>query len=227
VNIEPADFNREIAAPITGRRIGVFTEYVELAADEIQKAIHEAVKVFRQLGCAADNVSLPCQRFAVGASFAVMGTEAYALHEPFLRQHGDKYAPDVRRRLLAAAFVTGRDYVNAQRVRRHIQNEIDSVLERYDCLIAPTLAVAAPRVDQREVAINGKAVRVRPAVTMFTRLCNLSGHPVLAVPCGFNSEGLPLSMQIVGRSFDEATILRMGYAYQQATDWHRRRPPCS
>ncbi len=111
--------------------------------------------------------------------------------------------------------------------RRLLRDEVDSVLDRFDCLLAPTTAIAAPPVDAKEVSIGDRKMRVRPAITMFTRLFNLTGHPVLALPCGFNSEGMPLSMQLVGRAFDEATILRLGKAYEGATDWHQRRPPCA
>jgi aspartyl-tRNA(Asn)/glutamyl-tRNA(Gln) amidotransferase subunit A len=94
-----------------------------------------------------------------------------------------------------------------------------------DCLLAPTLPIAAPPVTAAEVYIGDRTESVRLALTLFTRLFNISGHPVVCLPCGFNQEGMPLSLQLVGRGFDEETILRLARAYEEATAWHTRRPP--
>jgi len=87
--------------------------------------------------------------------------------------------------------------------------------------------MAAPRLGEREVAIDGKSIDVRSSLLRFTRPFNLSGHPVCTLPCGFTADGLPIGMQVVGRPFDEATVLRAADVYQGATDWHTRRPPLS
>ena len=96
---------------------------------------------------------------------------------------------------------------------------------RLDVLVAPTTPISATPVDAGEVEIGGEKQRVRPTLIRFTRPFNATGHPAASIPCGFTAEGLPIGLQIVGRPFDEATVLRVADAYQRATDWHARRPP--
>jgi aspartyl-tRNA(Asn)/glutamyl-tRNA(Gln) amidotransferase subunit A len=102
---------------------------------------------------------------------------------------------------------------------------MDRVLGEVDVLIAPTLPVAAPPVGARDVDIDGRPHPMRAALIRYTRPFNVSGHPAASVPCGFTADGLPIGMQVIGRSFDEATVLRVADAYQRVTDWHTRRPP--
>ena len=117
------------------------------------------------------------------------------------------------------------DYLRGQRVRGLIREEMDRVLADVDVLIAPTLPIAAPPVGAREVDIDGRAHPMRASLIRYTRPFNVSGHPAASVPCGFTADGLPIGMQVIGRSFDEATVLRVADAYQRVTDWHTRRPP--
>jgi aspartyl-tRNA(Asn)/glutamyl-tRNA(Gln) amidotransferase subunit A len=218
------DYLAELDQPVRSLKIGVFSEYVAAARPEVREAVLGAAKTLEGLGCAVEEVSIPIERYGLATSFAVFGSEAYALHEPMVRRHADKYAPDVRRRILSAAFLTARDYLVGQRARRLIRDKVNEILQRVDCLLAPTLPISAPPVGAKEVQIRNDSVPVRSALTMFTRLFNLTGHPVLAVPCGFGTDGMPLSLQLVGRSLEEATILRLANAYEAATDWHQRRP---
>jgi aspartyl-tRNA(Asn)/glutamyl-tRNA(Gln) amidotransferase subunit A len=170
-------------------------------------------------------LALPHAKYAVGAAHAIIASEAFAIHEPLLRMHAAEYATDVRRRLLAGRFLSATDYLKGQRARQLIRDEVTEVLQRVDCLLTPTTPVPAPPITASEVRLGNRTEALRAAVTMFTRLFNLTGHPVVCVPCGFSREGLPLSMQLAGRAFDEATILRVARAYEEATEWHTRRPP--
>jgi aspartyl-tRNA(Asn)/glutamyl-tRNA(Gln) amidotransferase subunit A len=181
--------------------------------------------VLEEQGCAIHEVTLSRERYSLATSFAILSTEALAYHEPRLRQHALRYATDVRRRLVAGAFLTATDYVKGQQARQLIRDEIDSALQQADCLLAPTLPVAAPPLNAAEVRIGDRIESTRLAMTMFTRLFNLSGHPAISVPCGFNGDGMPLALQVVGRAFEEATILRVARAYEDAADWHRAHPP--
>jgi aspartyl-tRNA(Asn)/glutamyl-tRNA(Gln) amidotransferase subunit A len=219
------DYRARINNPVRGMRVGLFTEYVQLATADVQAAIAEAVKVFEGLGCRVQQVALPRARYGLGVSYAIAGPEALALHESLLREHGSKYAVDVRRRILAARGLAATDYVKGQRARTLLRDEINETLQKVDCLLAPTLPIAAPPVGASEVRIGDRTESVRLALTMFTRLFNISGHPVLCLPCGFDPEGMPLSLQLVGRAFDEETILRLAQAYEWATEWHNRQPP--
>jgi aspartyl-tRNA(Asn)/glutamyl-tRNA(Gln) amidotransferase subunit A len=218
------DYVAGLEAPVKGLRVGLLREYVEEADDEVRAALGEAVRVLHGLGCTVHDVVLPWSRYGLATSYAVLSSEAIAYHEPLLREHAPRYAEDVRRRLAIAGFLTATDYLKGQRARRLIREEIDGALGQADCLLAPALPVAAPPVTATEVRIGDRGESTRFAFTRFTRLFNLGGHPAIALPCGFNRDGLPLSMQLAGRAFDEGTILRLARAYEDATAWHRRRP---
>jgi aspartyl-tRNA(Asn)/glutamyl-tRNA(Gln) amidotransferase subunit A len=114
--------------------------------------------------------------------------------------------------------------VRAQQVRGLVRDEIDAALARRDVLLAPSTPIVAPVVEERRVPLGDGSVDVRAALIRFTRPFNLSGHPACAVPCGFTDGGLPIGMQLVGRPFDEATVLRAADAFQRLTDFHVRRP---
>jgi aspartyl-tRNA(Asn)/glutamyl-tRNA(Gln) amidotransferase subunit A len=220
------DYVGGLAGSVRGLRVGLLREYVEQSDAEVAAAVTEAARVLAWLGCTIQEVTLVHARYGLAASYAVLSCEALAYHEPLLRRHAARYAEDVRRRLAVSAFLSATDYLKGQRARRLIREEIDETFGRVDCLLAPTLPVAAPPLTAAEVRIGDRTESTRVALTSFTRLFNLSGHPALAVPCGFSRAGLPLSLQIAGRAFDEATVLRLGRAYEEATDWHRRRPAC-
>lgn len=221
------DYVAGLAGSVKGLRVGLFREYVEESDGEVRAAVEAAAKVLADLGCRVEDVAIPRARFALGTSMAILGPEAMAFHEPLLRRHAREYAPDVRRRLLVGRFLSATDYVKGQRARRLIRDEVDEVLRRVDCLIAPTLPIAAPPVTATEVRVGARTEAPRSLLTSFTRLFNISGHPAVAVPCGFTASGLPVSLQLAGRAFDEVTILRLAYAYEGATEWHTRRPPAA
>ena len=105
-----------------------------------------------------------------------------------------------------------------------MRREVDAVLAKRDVLLAPSTPITAPAVDERQLQLGDGPSDVRSALIRFNRPFNLSGHPSCALPCGFTAGGLPIGMQIVGRPFDEATVLRAADTYQRLTDFHARRP---
>src|SRR4030095_12826008 len=113
----------------------------------------------------------------------------------------------------------------AQRARGLMRDEVNAALGQADILVCATTPIVATSVGQTEVTVEHAKVPVRTSLIRYTRPFNLTGHPVASVPCGFTAAGLPVGLQIVGRAFDEATVLRVADAYQRATDWHKRRPP--
>jgi len=120
-------------------------------------------------------------------------------------------------------FVSAVDYVLAQRARTFLTREFIQTLRDVDVLVTPaTIAPAAPLEDSHQAA---SSLAMSLEYTRFTSPFNLTGLPALSVPCGFTAKGLPIGLQIAGRPFDEATVLRVGHAYQETTDWHVRRPP--
>ncbi len=220
------DYLAALTGTVKGLRIGVLKLFfMDSAAQAQRQAVEQALRTLEGLGASVQEVNLETVKLAAGASSAVIATEAYAYHEPWIKKRPREYGADVRERLRVGAFVSGADYVNGQRVRVLIRNEVDAALARLDVLIAPTTPSSATPLGEGEVEINGEKQPVRPALIRFTRPFNVTGHPAASVPCGFTAEGLPIGLQIVGRPFDEATVLRVADAYQRATDWHTRRPP--
>ncbi len=220
------DYAGALSGDIKGLRVGVLRSFfLESAGMVLRQAVEHAIKDLAALGAQVDDVSLSYAEHGIGASFAVIASEALAYHEVWLKARAGEYQADVRERLKAGAFVSGAQYLRGQRVRALIRDEVSAALGQFDVLLAPTTPIVATAVGQTEVTIEHEASDVRSALTRFTRHFNLSGHPACSVPCGFTAAGLPIGMQIVGRPFDEATVLRVADAYQRATDWHTRRPP--
>ncbi len=222
------DYLAALTGQIKGLRIGVLRAFYLESTDPAARALVEAaVKTLEGLGASAQDVNLELPKHAAGASYAVISPEAYAYHEGWIKTRPQDYGADVRQRLLVGAFVSGADYLTGQRVRALIRDEVDRALGKLDVLVCATTPMPAPAVGQTEVAIGAETQPVRPNLIRFTRPFNLTGHPAASVPCGFTAAGLPVGLQIIGRPFDEATVLRAADAYQRATDWHTRRPPAA
>src|SRR5438128_757491 len=136
----------------------------------------------------------------------------------------DHAGPLSRRVMDAGKFIFATDFLKAQRLRRALTDQVRAAFEGVDVLATPTLPLCAWDVSESHVQIDGQPEHVLHACWRFTYPWNLTGLPALSVPCGFAAE-LPVGLQLVGRPFDEATVLRVGHAYQEATRWHERRPP--
>ena len=121
--------------------------------------------------------------------------------------------------------MTATDYLQAQRLRTRLGNELARLFESVDILLSPTLPVIAPRASADRVALPRGEVDVRTALTTATRPYNLAGLPALSLPCGFE-QGLPIGLQVVGPAFSEATVLGFGRAFEEATEWVRWPPGC-
>ena len=132
-----ADYIAGLGGPVAGLRIGLLRDYVERADPAVREPVLAAARALAELGGDVRDVALPLARFAGPASLAIVGPEAMALHEPWLRSHAGDYAPDVRQRLVAGRFVAATDYVQGQRARGRLRDEVNDVLGRVDCLLAP------------------------------------------------------------------------------------------
>jgi len=153
-----------------------------------------------------------------------MMPEAAAVHIDHLRNRADDIGNDVRDRLETGALTPATDYIVAQQARRLFNRELAEVMTDFDLLLTPTVALGAPCIDQPSVTIEGSTLPAVAVLARLTRPFNISGIPTVTVPSGFTEDGMPIGLQIAGRAFDEATVLRAAYAYEQATDWHSRRP---
>jgi aspartyl-tRNA(Asn)/glutamyl-tRNA(Gln) amidotransferase subunit A len=214
-----SDFVAGLDGGIAGCRIGVVRNFFFEGCDaEVAAAVEAALPVLRDLGARVEDIEIP----EIGAAFHV-GTltiiaEAAAYHAADLQARPGQLSEELRRALELGGFYKATDYIQAQRLRRHLMAALDEVMARHDALVMPTTPVPATPVEGNPP----DHPLVRPRNTM---PFNTTGLPALSVPCGFTMAGLPVGLQIAGRAFDEAGILRIAHAYEQATDWHKARPP--
>jgi aspartyl-tRNA(Asn)/glutamyl-tRNA(Gln) amidotransferase subunit A len=219
------DYAAALGDDLKGLRVGVLRGFfLEGATPEVRAAVEAAAATLARAGAVVDEVSLEHMGLVPAASTAIVAAEALAYHADFLRTRAAEYDPDVARRLRLSAFVGGAHYVRAQQVRGLVRGAVDAALARRDVLLAPSTPIVAPALDEGQATLGDGPSDVRGALLRFTRPFNLSGHPACALPCGFTAGGLPIGMQLVGRPFDEATVLRAADGFQRLTDFHARRP---
>jgi aspartyl-tRNA(Asn)/glutamyl-tRNA(Gln) amidotransferase subunit A len=218
-----------LSPDLKGLRIGVpVRHFTEDAHPEIARAYRAALDVMKALGASLVDVDVPHANYAGSAGWVVAMAEAAQYHERRLRESPELFDPIVRERLDAARFCPATDYIKALRVRTLLMDEMAAALAACDVMVVPASTSLPGRLEAPAIA----ATDVKPGsiATPFrggnTFLGNMTGLPALVLPCGFSAEGssLPIGLQIYGRAFDEATVFRAGYAYEQAAGWHRRRP---
>jgi aspartyl-tRNA(Asn)/glutamyl-tRNA(Gln) amidotransferase subunit A len=219
------DYMATLTGDLRGVRVGLLRSFfLDGAATDVRAAVETAARALEKAGAVVDEVALPGVRHVAAGALAVVATEAMTYHAAWLRTRRGDYDPDVSTRLMAGAFVTGVHYVRGQQARALMRREVDDALARRDVLLAPATPITAPGIDERQTTLGDGPSDIRSALIRLTRPFNFSGHPACSLPCGFSSDGLPIGMQLVGRPFDEATVLRVADAYQRVTDWHARRP---
>ena len=218
------DYLAALTGDVRGVRVGLLRGFVDAATPVVRAAVEAAAATLAGAGAVIDDVTLARADLVPAASLAVVGAEALAYHAGLLRTRAADYDPDIARRLRVSAFIGGAHYVRGQQTRALVRDEIDAALARRDVLLAPSTPIVAPAVDERQATLGDGPADVRTALLRFTRPFNFSGHPACAVPCGFTEGGLPIGMQLIGRPFDEATLLRAADAFQRLTDFHTRRP---
>ena len=213
-----ADYLAGIGGGVKGLRVGVPRAYFfEDTTDEVKAAFEQAMTTLRGLGATVRDVEIPSIH-AAPAFMTIMLTEAFSYHERDLRERPQLYGEVLREKLMAGGLFRAEEYVQAQRLRARLCADTAAVLREVDVLATPTSPAPAPTF---ATVLDPNFPFARSNMAPF----NMTGLPTLALPCGFSSTGLPLSLQLAGRPFDEATVLRAGHAYEQATEWHRRRPP--
>jgi aspartyl-tRNA(Asn)/glutamyl-tRNA(Gln) amidotransferase subunit A len=188
-------------------------------APEVIAAMDAAVETLSKLGARVDQVELPRYELFEACGRVILIAEAYAIHEQDLKTRPLAYGRYAYQRIAAGAVLSAADLVQAHRLKRELATLVNrQVLAGYDGLVTAIGLSTAPRFDQfdRDIA---------RWTTMHAIPFNVTGNPALSVPIGFSPDGLPLGMQIVGRLFDEPTVLRIGAAYEAATEWHRAMPP--
>jgi aspartyl-tRNA(Asn)/glutamyl-tRNA(Gln) amidotransferase subunit A len=221
------DFTADLDAGVRGLTLGVPANYFFDDVDpEVESAVREAIGVLEAQGATLREVEIPYAEQMMAVEFGVLVPEASAYHQEMLRQSGEQYTDDVRVFLEAGETVLATQYIKALRVRTLVQQAFRRAFEGLDALVCPTLPAAAAEVGQKTFTFpGGTRTAVIDAWVRHSAPGNVTGLPALSVPCGFTSAGLPIGLQVIGRPFDEAGVLRVGQAYESATDWGTRRPP--
>ena len=213
------DYSADLRKGVAGLTIGRARAYDEEAGvdAEVMAAVDAAAAQWRALGARVIDVMLPSKKRMDAALQTILLAEGFAIHGEWLRSRPQDYGRVTRERLMMGTFVSGADYVQAQRLRRILTAEVDAVLASCDAILCAGNPTAAPRlVDVDE----GPFRKSHPITGPF----NATGHPALALPCGFGASGLPLGLQLVGRNYGEAMLFRIAHVYEQAAGWLARRP---
>ena len=210
---------------LKGIRIGVpdnfFTERVDPA---VMARLRAMVQLAAGLGAQAEVVRVPDMEAINVIGRVILLSEASALMEPHAKDR-TSFGTDVRALLDQGMLLPATDYVNAQRLRSVYRRHFLELFQSIDVLFTPTTPLTAPKIGQATVLLDGQEEDTRLASTRFVRGINVVGFPALSIPCGFDKVGLPIGLQIVGKPFDEVTILRVGAVLEDATDFHRLSPP--
>jgi aspartyl-tRNA(Asn)/glutamyl-tRNA(Gln) amidotransferase subunit A len=219
------DFLAELDVDLRGLRMGVPTNYfTEPLQPDVESAWRAAISRFVELGVTPVEIAFKTLDRSVEIGQTVVRPEMTAYHRPWFVRQPDDYGPGPHERFEAARSLGSVDYVQAQRDREPIRAELWSVFDQVDVLVTPTLPTTAGRIGSNTVEIDGVVYDTLEHMTRFTYPFNLSGFPAMTIPCGFDRLGLPTSLQLAAVPWRESLLLRVAHQYQQATDWHQRRP---
>ena len=239
------DYAANLGQDITGLRCGVVHELLfgEGVAPEVRGAVEEAVRQLETLGVACEEVSLPHAEYSLPCYYIIAPAECSSnlarydgvryghrtseptrdIYDMFAKTRAEGFGPEVRLRIIKGTYVLSAGYYDAYykkalQVRTLIKRDFEKAYESHDFLLCPTSPTVAFKIGEK--ADDPMAMKLADICTL---PINLAGIPAMSLPCGF-SEGLPIGMQLMGRPFDESTLLKVAYAYEQSCDWHTRRP---
>jgi len=219
------DYMAATRQSIKGLKIGLPSAfYVDDLDPEVERILDDTITVLKREGAGIVQVELPDQRQLTAACQLVLATEAAAFHKRWMIERPQDYGPQVLMRLQNGLAIPGVSYLEAVRWRGPALAAYLAAVAGVDAVIAPVAPVAAPTIAESDVGNSPDAEAVIQRLTRFTRPVNYLGLPSLAIPSGFTKSGLPVGMQLIGRSFDEAMLLRIGAAFQRVTDFHTRVP---
>jgi aspartyl-tRNA(Asn)/glutamyl-tRNA(Gln) amidotransferase subunit A len=219
-NVAIPDYRAGLAGGIKGLRIGVVRHWYETdlpANDEVRAAMTRSLQALKDLGATVEDVKLRTLQEYGDVKITIAESELYAVHEPVLRTRPNDFGWDFLGRAIAACLFTGPDYVQAQRQRRLMIEEMKAVWQRYDLLVTSGPQGPAPRFDTHKTVTFWQ----RPNITAPS---NVTGDPALVMCNGFSKSGLPLSIQLIGKPFDEVGVLRAAAALEAAAGYRDKRP---
>jgi aspartyl-tRNA(Asn)/glutamyl-tRNA(Gln) amidotransferase subunit A len=242
-SVDVPDYRAALRQPVAGLRLGVPKEYfVEGMDPEVEQAVREAIRVYEKMGLTVKEISLPHTRYAVATYYLVATAEASSnlarydgvkygyrtarastLAELYARSRAEGFGPEVKRRIMLGTYALSAGYYNAyyqkaQQVRTLLRRDFDTAFADVDVIVTPTTPTPAFRIGEK--ADDPLQMYLSD---IFTISVNLAGIPALSMPCGLTRAGLPVGLQLLGKPFDEATLLRAAYAYEQETEWHKKR----
>jgi aspartyl-tRNA(Asn)/glutamyl-tRNA(Gln) amidotransferase subunit A len=219
------DYMAAANGSLKGLRIGVPTTfYVDDLDAEVARVLDETIATLRKEGAEIVKVELPDQRQLTAACQLVLATEAAAFHKRWLIERPGDYGAQVLMRLQNGLAIPAVSYLEAMRWRGPALAAWLAAVTGTDAVLAPVAPMPAPTIAESDVGNSLNAEAVIQRITKFTRPINYLGLPSLSIPTGFTKTGLPVGMQLVGRAFDEAMLIRIGAAFQRATDYHQRVP---
>ncbi len=238
------DYTRDLTKPLAGLRIGLPKEFFAAGASaDVARAVESAIAEYRKLGCDIVEVSLPNMGLSVPVYYVLAPAEASSnlsrfdgvryghraaeysdLTDMYEKSRAEGFGAEVKRRILIGAYVLSHGYydayyIRAQKLRRLIAQDFTEAFKKCDVIMGPTSPSTAFKIGEK----SGDPVQMYLS-DIYTIAVNLAGLPGMSIPCGFDSGGLPVGLQIIGNYFSEAHMLNVAHQYQQATDWHTRAP---
>jgi aspartyl-tRNA(Asn)/glutamyl-tRNA(Gln) amidotransferase subunit A len=237
------DFTSKLGQEIKGIKMGIPREYFIKGMDsEVEDAVKKAINKLESLGAVPIEISLPHTEFAIATYYILATSEASSnlarydgvkygfraegddLVEMYMKTREQGFGAEVKRRIILGTYALSSGYYDAyykkaQQVRTLIKSDFEKAFEKVDVIITPTTPTPAFKIGEKT-----QDPLQMYLTDIFTISVNLAGVPGMSVPCGFTSQNLPIGLQIIGKHFDEATILKLAYAYEQSTNWHKRRP---
>lgn len=238
------DFTQALTKSVRELRIGIPREYfIEGIDAEVERGVREAVKVLEGLGAVAKDISLPHSEYGVAVYYIIAPSEASSnlarydgikygyrvpewsnLREMYMRTRDEGFGAEVKRRIMLGTYALSAGYYDAyykkaQQVRTLILRDFEAAFQDVDVIVAPTAPTPAFKIGEK----TDDPLQMYLS-DVFTIPVNMAGIPGMSLPCGFSSTGLPIGLQVIGKPFDEATLLQVAYAFEQQTDHHRRKP---
>ncbi len=243
VPIKPADFTEKLGKEIKNFKIGIPKEYFIKGMDkEVEERVNEAIKHLESLGCIPIEISLPHTEYAVATYYIIATSEAssnlarydgvkYGLRvegkdllDMYMKTRSKGFGAEVKRRIMLGTYCLSAGYYDAyykkaQQVRTLIKNDFEKAFKEVDFIVTPTVPSTAFKIGEK---IDDPLQMYLSDI--FTISVNLGGLPAISIPCGFNKDGLPVGLQIIGKPFNESEILQLAFAYEQSTPWHTKKP---
>ena len=241
--VEVPDFTALLGKDVKGLRLGIPKEYFVGGIDpEVEQAVHDAIKHYEALGAIPQEISLPHSAYAVAAYYVLATSEAssnlarydgvkYGLRtegkdllEMYMKSRAEGFGPEVKRRIMLGTYTLSSGYYDAyykkaQQVRTLIKNDFENAFRDVDLIVTPTAPTPAFKAGEK----TDDPLQMYLA-DIFTISVNLAGVPAISIPCGFTAGALPVGLQLIGRHYDEGLLLRASYAFEQSTEWHKRKP---